>query len=632
MVRRGLLSLPLAVAAAVWLGVPAAAAIDHMRVRDVDTGRFPVVRLYVAAPDGAVLSEDGITVTENGRRVPVMDVAGVGLTRGGTRVDAVLAIDVSNSMRGAEIETALGAANLFVERIPSWISVGIVAFAAEPRIVTPLTDERDAVVAGLESVRTSDISQGTALYDAIVTASRMFGGNAQHNIILLTDGRNTQGSADFEDAVAVANEAGATVVTIGLDGGQTDVPTLAAIAEATRGTFTAIEPSALDAAYESLALELASQFVVTYRSSSPNGVAVTVEIDTPSGLVETRFVTPSPVVSSELDQPFLLRLFTSTAGTVLTVGLTFLAALSLLTFVFDARFRAAKLAFLRSRTGMPPPPSPRHGQQPAGSSWIPQQLADIAERGTEGTGVSAAVARKLQRAGVNLRVGEFLIGVVLAVGAAAFIGSVVIGPLAGAGFAVIAALAPFAVVSRLARKRIGKIQEQLPDLLMVLASSLRAGHSFLQALDTATKEIGEPAAGELGRALAEIRLGRNVEDALNALAARIGSQDLEWAITAIEIQRKVGGNLAEVLETVSKTIRERETLRRQVKVLSAEGRLSVTILTVLPFLLALYLMTVNPDYLRTLTGTSIGVLLIIGALTLMGVGYLWMRKIVRLDA
>lgn len=631
MVRRGLFTLPVAVAAVLWLTVPSVAA-DRMRVRDVDTARFPLVGLYVSAPEGVALAKDAISVTENGRQVPVVDVTGVGLTQGSASVDAVLAIDVSNSMRGVEIETALGAANRFVERIPSWISVGVVAFAAESRVTTPLTDDRDAVVAGLRSVKTGTTSQGTALYDAIVTASRMFSGDAQHNIILLTDGRNTQRSVDFDDAVAVANDAGVTVVTIGLDGPETDVATLASIAGATRGTFTAIQPSQLDAAYESLALELASQFVVTYRSSSPNGVAVTVEIQTPSGLAETRFVTPSPVVSQELDQSFLLRLFTGTPGTVLAVGLTFLAALSLLTFVFDARFRAAKIAFLRSRTGMPPPPSPRRGQQSAGSAWIPQQLADIAERGTEGTGVAAAVARKLQRAGLNLRVGEFVIGVVLAVGAAAFIGSVAIGPAVGAALALIATIAPWAIVSRLARKRIGKLQEQLPDLLMVLASSLRAGHSFLQALDTATKEIGEPAAGELGRALAEIRLGRNVEDALNALAARIGSQDLEWAITAIEIQRKVGGNLAEVLETVSKTIRERETLRRQVKVLSAEGRLSVTILTVLPFLLALYLMAVNPDYLRTLTGTPIGILLIIGALTLMGVGYLWMRKIVRLDA
>jgi tight adherence protein B len=166
---------------------------------------------------------------------------------------------------------------------------------------------------------------------------------------------------------------------------------------------------------------------------------------------------------------------------------------------------------------------------------------------------------------------------------------------------------------------------------MVIASAMRAGHSFLQSLDSAAKEIDEPAKGEFSRVLSEIRLGRDTDDALQALVVRVGSQDLEWAVTAIEIQRKIGGNLAEVLETVAKTIRERETLRRQVKVLSAEGRLSVVVLTVLPILVASYLMVVNPEYLRTLTNTRAGVMMSSTAGVLMAIGYVWMRKIVSLD-
>ena len=166
---------------------------------------------------------------------------------------------------------------------------------------------------------------------------------------------------------------------------------------------------------------------------------------------------------------------------------------------------------------------------------------------------------------------------------------------------------------------------------MVIASSLRAGHSFLQSLDSAAKEIDQPAAGEFGRVLREIRLGRDTDEALEALVERVGSQDLEWAVTAIEVQRKIGGNLAEVLETVANTIRERETLRRQMRVLSAESRISVVVLTVLPILIAIYLMIVNPEYLRTLTTTTPGKIISISALALMGIGYLWMKRITRLD-
>jgi tight adherence protein B len=519
-------------------------------------------------------------------------------------------------MKGEALSTALEAARVFVERTPPDSPIGILTFAVEPRILVPVTDNRAAVDDAVSSIATST-SQGTGLFDAIVAASDMFRREGQRNIILLTDGRDRSGTLGLEEAVAAAGEAGATVFTIALEGPDIDAATLDAISRRTGGTFAAITPTKLETAYEDLALQLATQFVVTYRSRSPHGVAVTVDIETASGTASATFVTPSPIAVGGADRSFLLRMFTGTTGVVLTVGLTFLAVLTLMSTVVEARYRRRRA---------------RPSREDHGSSLIPQQLADIVEKGTDGTGIASAIARKLQRAGVAIRVGELLAGVVIGIGIAAFVGTVIAGPLLGAIFAVFAAIVPWVVVSKLAAKRIGKIEAQLPDLLMILASSLRAGHSFLQALDTATKEIGDPAAGELGRTLAEIRLGRNVGDALDALAVRIGSQDLGWAVTAIEIQRKVGGNLAEVLETVARTIRERETLRRQVKVLSAEGRLSVTILTVLPFLLALYLMAVNPEYLAVLTGTPIGVLLIIGALTLMGVGYVWMRKIVKLDA
>ena len=133
-------------------------------------------------------------------------------------------------------------------------------------------------------------------------------------------------------------------------------------------------------------------------------------------------------------------------------------------------------------------------------------------------------------------------------------------------------------------------------------SSLRAGHSFLQSLDTVAKEIAHPAAAEFQRVVAEIRLGRPVEDALESLAERVGSPDFKWAVLAVNIQREVGGNLAEILDTVADTLRERAMLRRQIKVLTAEGRLSAWVLGLLPFGIALYMYAVNPDYIGLVFG------------------------------
>jgi tight adherence protein B len=173
--------------------------------------------------------------------------------------------------------------------------------------------------------------------------------------------------------------------------------------------------------------------------------------------------------------------------------------------------------------------------------------------------------------------------------------------------------------------------EQLPDVLSILASSLRAGHSFLQALDQVAGEIKEPSAGEFHRVVSEIRLGRSIDDAMNEMADRVGSEDMRWAVMAVNIQRQVGGNLAEVLDIVANTVRERAYVHRQVRVLSAEGRLSIAILTALPFGIFFYLALVNPEYVAPLFTTMIGrILLLIGG-TLMGLGVFSMTRIVRID-
>jgi tight adherence protein B len=180
-------------------------------------------------------------------------------------------------------------------------------------------------------------------------------------------------------------------------------------------------------------------------------------------------------------------------------------------------------------------------------------------------------------------------------------------------------------------KRAEKLREQLPDVLTIMASSLRAGHSFLQSLDTVAKEIAHPAAGEFQRVVAEIRLGRPAEDALESLAERVGSPDFMWAVLAVNIQREVGGNLAEILDTVADTLRERAMLRRQIKVLTAEGRLSAWVLGLLPFGIALYMYAVNPDYIGLLFKTTYGIIMLIVAGALLVAGVLWMKKIVDID-
>src|SRR5207249_11419889 len=139
---------------------------------------------------------------------------------------------------------------------------------------------------------------------------------------------------------------------------------------------------------------------------------------------------------------------------------------------------------------------------------------------------------------------------------------------------------------------------QLPETLQLLAGSLRAGYAFQQAVDTLANESPEPTSAEFGRVMTETRLGMAVEVALERMAERVDSDDFPWGVLAVNIQRQVGGNLAELLTTTADTLREREQVRRQVKTLSAEGRLSMRIRTGLPFLLSGYMSLVNPSYVK----------------------------------
>ena len=182
---------------------------------------------------------------------------------------------------------------------------------------------------------------------------------------------------------------------------------------------------------------------------------------------------------------------------------------------------------------------------------------------------------------------------------------------------------------RIVRRR-ASFGEQLPDTLQLIASALRAGFSLAQAIDAVVREDLQPIAGEISRALAEVRLGGNLEDGLDAVADRMDSDDLHWTVTAIRIQQGVGGNLAEILLTIAGTIRERAFLRRHVRALSAEGRLSAYVLVALPVLIGIWLFASATQYMRPLYTTPVGELALGAAIVMVVLGALWMRKMINI--
>jgi tight adherence protein B len=239
----------------------------------------------------------------------------------------------------------------------------------------------------------------------------------------------------------------------------------------------------------------------------------------------------------------------------------------------------------------------------------------------------------LDRAGVRLRPNEWLVirglAVLLSMILLALLGhSLIVGIILGApiGFAL-----PPLWLSHKVRKRRTAFIDRLPDSLQLVAGSLSAGYSLLQALDGVVQEGEEPISGEFSRALATARLGVPIEAALDQVAERVDSPDFAWTAMAIRIQREVGGNLAEVLLTVGDTLRERAALRRQVRALSAEGRLSAYILLAIPTLFGLYEALFRRSYVSVMWTNPIGIALLIATIVLMGVGFVWMRNVVNVE-
>jgi tight adherence protein B len=152
-----------------------------------------------------------------------------------------------------------------------------------------------------------------------------------------------------------------------------------------------------------------------------------------------------------------------------------------------------------------------------------------------------------------------------------------------------------------------------------------------QAIDTVVREGQQPIADEMGKALVEARLGVPIEEALENIAIRTQNKDFAWVVMAINIQRQVGGNLSEILRIVAETLRERAYLRRQIRTLSAEGRLSAVVIAAMPFLMLLYLLLVRPDYMTLLFTDPLGIVMIVVSLVLQIVGWIWMRRIVNFE-
>jgi tight adherence protein B len=596
---------------------------------------------------GQRLDQDAFTATINGKPVEVTGARPLQEQQGSLgKVAVMLAVDTSGSMRvNQNILRAQAAADAFAQKLKQGTRLGLLAFSTRPQVVQNLTTDRELVRTAISSLTATG---DTALYDAVVLASGLLGREqGQHNLVLLSDGRDEGSRATREGAIAAARKAGVTVYTVGLNvpGRAQDQEALKRLAERTGGAAVEVnDADELVNQFSIIAQSLASQYVVDLRLPSGLGNEVSFRLQVTAngevGVYEkadfalagqaSPTTLPGPVDLAPA--PGLSRLESSQGRYVIAFA-GFATVLLACLLLFGPGSRSARpYRALRQRLSPYSLTPAIADSQPrltafGSSEWAGRATA-MAETLVRRGNLEETFLDRLEAAGLNMRVAEF---VLISLGSA-FIPPLLVlvltrNLLVTVVVVLLGTVGPFVYLSVMASRRQAKFEEQLPSTLQLLSGALQAGHSLQQAVDTVVHEAGDPIAGEFQRVLTEARLGRPLEDAFEAMAKRTNSIDFKWTVMAIRLQRQVGGNLAEVLSTVSQTIRDRYALKRQVKALSAEGRLSSLILSVLPVLMFVALLIFNPLFLRPLFSTGIGIVMMAGAAVLMIFGVFWLKKI-----
>ncbi|MBC7242540.1 MAG: type II secretion system F family protein [Anaerolineae bacterium] len=242
------------------------------------------------------------------------------------------------------------------------------------------------------------------------------------------------------------------------------------------------------------------------------------------------------------------------------------------------------------------------------------------------------IAAELARADLKLKVSEYILINIASIILFALLGQLIFrSPLLALASGVFGYFAPRLYVKRRQAQRLNAFNDQLGDAINLLANSLRSGYSLLQSLETVSREMAPPLATEFARVVQEVGLGLSIEQALANMLRRVRSDDLDMMVTAINIQHEVGGNLAEILETISFTIRERVRIKGEIRVLTAQQMLTAYIISFLPVGLGLILYAINHEYIGLLFSEPCGWIMVVVGVIIITAGYLVIRKIVAIE-
>jgi tight adherence protein B len=582
-------------------------------IRQVGLAHYPVVDVVVKG-DARGLPP----LYENGARIHGVDAQNLGSSKA-----IVLAVDRSKSMSGTPLDRASAAAAAFVTRKPHSDLVSVVSFGSTALTQASLSQSTIDADNALRTLA-PDRVEGTALYDAIVVSSAQLASQTYPGrvLVLLTDGRDVRSLASLDDAVRSARRAGVVVDAIAL--GHAYTAPLRVLTRDTGGSlYTTATAASLDAIYRRIGSELDRTWRVSYTTNARPGDEIAVTIGSPKAPPTSVVVPGRPAQPSKPWLPSALyRGALSLLLLLLVVGAFFFLSVRqagrlprsakikrLVRTHTDPHQRRERDKRLTLATLLASLDRPLRGQR----QW--KRLESLVE--TAGVPVSATT---LIAAGVG-------IGILLAI-----VGGIVAqSALIAFVFLFIGIASPFVALRLVAKRRIRAFERQLPDVLTTIAGSLKVGHGLKAALQTVAHEGAAPMSTELKRVLAEERLGRPLEDALVSMCERLGSDDLLYVATAVDVHAQVGGSVAGVFATVAETVRVRQQHRRRVQALSSMGRASAKVLAALPVVFVLVTLVVASSYMLPFVRSTTGQLLLAYSAVSVAIGFVVLNRLVDVE-
>ena len=625
--RRGGLILAVFVAAGALAASAVAATGSQVALTEAGGVKFPERAFVIALPGARSLTAGNVQVTENGQ--PVVDVTLVPASLVDRRTfGTVLVVDASESMRGAPIRSAMAAARAFAARRNPNQQLALLTFNSSTQVALPFTTSKALITTAL--AQAPRVAYGTFINDAVARAEQLLGaaGIESGSIVVLSDGADTGSTATARAVTAAARSHHVRLFTIGLHSPSFDSTTLQSLARLGGGEYTLAQSTTqLAPLFDQLGARLASEYLLRYKSLAGPQVAVHVAVSIAgAGNASTAYQTPALSFAAPAPyRPSLSHRFWTSRIVMVLLALLGGAIVALIAIGLLRPRRSELPGRMSEYVSVPALQSRgrRGGAQSSAQGPVEETSTHDAR-----TGFWARFDENLEIAQIGASGAALVLWTIVGTFVVVLLIDLITGSL---WYAALGLLTPLLVRGwaqrKLARRR-NQFAEQLPDILQVVSSALRSGHSFAGALSVVVESSAEPMKSEMQRVVADEQLGVPLMQAIGVVAERMASRDLEQVALVAELQREAGGNAAEVVDRVAETIRERFELRRLVQTLTVQGRMSRWIVSALPIALLILISLLNPHYMHPLVSHTVGKVMLVFAALLIVAGSLVIKKIV----